>query len=318
MEFAPGASSIGVPWIFGSVRGYARLPRSKGVILSLPGIGWAGKFVLCGIIHLNFRNMEQKRSPYQQNLQLKKEFKRRGLDLSEVMEFTPLDLNLENRRLLYLLDFVARYQSCGSREAMEAEKGGFVFPPIYPMISPDSDWYRFEQWLQGKPVRKTLAEQLPEAKAFRNPENIPEEELETELERLEQAIDQAGFGIGLCTGIPPRLIYNFLFETLDEMFELDGPDGSGGWVLDGCSGYCPGCFQRPWCDSGVSSCWPEDETAGIMHLTDEVQAYVSASPRSLDILRELQAEEDARHARWKTENPDTANEEEDPENGRLN
>jgi len=44
--------------------------------------------------------------PYQQNLDYRREFKRLGLDLEALMEFTPLDLDLENRRLKNLLDFV--------------------------------------------------------------------------------------------------------------------------------------------------------------------------------------------------------------------
>ena len=95
---------------------------------------------------------------YQRNLALKQEFKFLGLDLAEVMEFSPLDLDLENLRLENLLDFVHRYRKHGSREAMEGE---FLFPPIFPGIDPDSDWYRFELWMEGKPTRMTLADQLP-------------------------------------------------------------------------------------------------------------------------------------------------------------
>ncbi len=216
------------------------------------------------------------------------------------MDFTPLDLDLENRRLRHLLDFVKQYRQCGGREAMEAIAGRFLFPPIFPGISPDSDWIRFENWIQGKPVRAKLSEQLPQTLTLRKPEEIPEQEIEAELERLETALGQAGYGIGLREGIPARLVYAYLYESLGEIVELDG----GGWVFDGCSGYCPGCFQRPWCDAGESSCWPEDEEAGEMHLIPELKEYVSASPQSLEIIRELQAEEDAAFERFKAENPD--------------
>lgn len=40
-----------------------------------------------------------------------------------------------------------------------------------------------------------------------------------------------------------------------------------------------------------------------MHLIPELKAYVSAAPQSLEILRELQAEEDADFERFKAENP---------------
>ncbi|MEQ8706852.1 MAG: hypothetical protein RIC19_23165 [Phaeodactylibacter sp.] len=49
-------------------------------------------------------------TPYQQNQALKKQFAELGLDLEPVMEFTPMDIDLENRRL----------QSLGWQEDNEA------------------------------------------------------------------------------------------------------------------------------------------------------------------------------------------------------
>lgn len=238
-------------------------------------------------------------TPYQQNLDYKRAFAQLKLAIDEVMKFTPLDLDLENCRLKGLLDFVEQYQRYGSQEAMEAVLGEFVFPPIFPSISPESDWYRFEEWLQGRPVRAQLATQLPQTLVIRNPSEIGEEEIEAAVEGLTNALQQAGFGISLNEGIPARLVYSYLYESLGETVELDG----GGWMFDGCSGYCPGCFQRPWCDSGQSLCWSEDKEAGKIHFIDELQNYVSPSPQSLAILRAQQAEQDASHAKFAAENP---------------
>jgi len=68
-------------------------------------------------------------------------------------------------------------------------------------------------------------------------------------------------------------------------FEIHG--SGGGWFFDGCSGDCPGCFQRPWCNTGNSAFCSEDGEAGKMHLIDELKDYVSASPQSLRMLRRL-------------------------------
>jgi len=89
--------------------------------------------------------------------------------------------------------------------------------------------------------------------------------------------------------IPPRLAYSHLLEALDEEFDTLE---AGFWYLDGCTGYCPGCFQRPWCEFGTQSCWPEDEEAGEIHLIDPVKKYVSPTPFSLTLLQKFQAEED--------------------------
>lgn len=240
--------------------------------------------------------------PYRQNLALKQAFVDMGLDLVEIFnDFTPLDLDRENARLKSLLDFIEQYKQAGSREAMEIISGGFCFPPIYPGIEPESDWYRFELWLRGEPTRKTIEEQMPATFLLKNPDDIPEEEMEAELEKLLEAVGQANFGISLNEGIPARLFYRHVREWIGEKFELSGP-GGGGWSYDGCSGYCPGCFQRPWCDSGQDLCWPEDEKAGTMFLIEEVRQYVSASPQSLAILQAAQAKHDEWEAKWEQEN----------------
>ena len=111
----------------------------------------------------------------------------------------------------------------------------------------------------------------------------------------------AGYGISLNEGVPPRVVYKEIAEWISERaLELSGLDG-GFWNFDGCSGYCPGCFQRPWCDFGSNSCWGEDEEAGKMQLPDLLKDYLSASPQSLDILRESQAKEDAEMEKFKAE-----------------
>ncbi len=239
---------------------------------------------------------------YRQNLALKQAFVDLGLHLQEVFDdFTPHDLDRENRRLENLLDFVKKYQQYGSRETMEMLAGGFCFPPIYPGIDPESDWYRFELWLRGEPTRLTIAEQLTPDFTLKNPDDIPEEEMEAELEKLLKAIGETGNGVALSKGIPARLRYQELMEWLSEKHELGGQFG-GGWIYDGCSGFCPGCIQRPWCNAGHELCWPEDEQAGKMHLTDELKDYVSASPQSLAMLLASQAEHDAREGKWEQEN----------------
>jgi hypothetical protein len=240
-------------------------------------------------------------APYQRNLALKQAFADLHLDLAAVMEFTPLDLDLENSRLESLFSFVLDYRRLGGRTAMEGLSGGMLFPPIFPGISPENDWYRFEEWIQGNPVRASLADQLAAQGSFRPPGEIAEADIVAELDRLVEAFERAEYGISLNEGIPARLVYAFLFDMLKETFELFGK--GGGWFVDGCTGYCPGCFQRPWCSTGNSSCWNEDEAAGKMYLTEAVRRYVSASSQSLAILRALQAEEDAFFARYRAENP---------------
>lgn len=232
-----------------------------------------------------------------ENQSLKNEFTIRNLDLSQVWDPTPDDLELENRQLLHLLDWVDKYKQCPDRKKLEAQ--GYLFPPISFDIDPDSDWYRFKRWIRGLPVRKILAEQLPSQFKINPSEEIPEEEIEVALDELINQLERINYGISINDEVPPRLIYEDLLEILDEEHEIMGMPG---WFLDGCDGHCPGCFQRPWCESGCNSCWQEDEEAGCMVFPDSVKRYVSPSPVSLQILQAYQAEHDREMAEFMAQN----------------
>jgi len=232
-----------------------------------------------------------------ENQSLKNEFAIRNLDLDQVFCATPEDLELENRRLNHLLDWVNKYNECGSRKDMEAD--GYLFPPIEPDFSPDNDWYLFERWMHGKPTRLKLSEQLGRPYIPKDADYLTDEVAKAELEFLSETLSEVGFCADFKEDIPPRLVYEHLVDLLYEEFDLIA---EGCWHLDGCSGYCPGCFQRPWCEFGTKSCWREDEQAGEMFLIDSVRKYVSPSPVSLAILRQCQKEEDEEFAAWKRSN----------------
>jgi len=230
-----------------------------------------------------------------ENESLKKEFALHNLDLSQIFTPTPGELEYENRRLKHLLDWVEKYNELGNRKKMEIE--GYEFPPV-GNISPDNDWYIFESWINGLPIRKKYKEKLPRKYVLKNPGDLDEEEIIHEAQKLVEALEELGTSITLNDGVPARLVYMYLLETLDEENEMLI---EGGWTLDGCSGYCPGCFQRPWCEQGGSSYWTEDEEAGKMFLIDSVKKYVSSSSVSLKILQKLQAEEDEKFKKSEAE-----------------
>lgn len=222
-----------------------------------------------------------------ENRSLKMEFELRSLDISQVFCPTPNDLALENRRLKSLLEWVQKYSEYRSRKMMEAE--GYKFPPIDPCISPEDDWYIFERWVYNLPLRTTIRSQLPKNYVLKKPEELSNEEILIEIHKLTEAIEKLGNSVGLCDGIPVNLVYTYLLKTINEEFDISI---EGGWVLDGCSGYCPGCFQRPWCEAGGKFCWTEDESEGKMYLCDSIKEYVSASSVSLQILKNFQEEEE--------------------------
>jgi len=88
------------------------------------------------------------------NAQLKEFFVQQGLQLCDIWRETPDDLELENRQLLNLSQWVCLYGACPDRAKLEAR--GFLYPPVDPGFDPDSDWLRFERWMKGEPLTWTL------------------------------------------------------------------------------------------------------------------------------------------------------------------
>lgn len=231
---------------------------------------------------------------YLENQSLKNEFTMRNLDLSQVWQPTPNDLELENRQLQHLLDWVIAFKEYGgNRKKMEAK--GYHFPPLTFDIDPDEDWLRFRRWMAGHTIRGKLKTRLPSDFIIQRAEYLTDEEIIQELERLQQELERFHFSVDSKEEIPPRLVYEDLLEFLEEECDFMM---IGNWHLDGCTGYCPDCFQRPWCETGTSSCWQEDEEAGCMVFPDSVKRYVSPSSVSLKILRNCQHREDIEQNEW--------------------
>lgn len=222
-----------------------------------------------------------------ENQSLRNEFIIRNLDLDQVFVPMPDNLELDNKLLHNLLDWVDRYASLQSRKKMEAE--GYLYPPIYPDFSPNNDWFLFERWIKGLPLRLNALSQLPTPYTPKDANKMSDDELISECDHLSDILYEIRICIDFNEDIPPQLFYEKLIELLMEEFDLMIEGFSH---LDGCGGYCPGCFQRPWCEAGSQSCWPEDEKIGEMFLPDSVRKYVSPSPMSLEILRRFQEEED--------------------------
>lgn len=216
-----------------------------------------------------------------ENQALKKQFEMLGLDLSQVFLPVPDDLARENRVLLDLMDWAQQYNECGDRKKMESM--GYDFPPIGIGFGPDNDWFIFEQWMKGKTVRGKVRERLPDRFRPKPSKELTDAQIEPELNKLSRHLARMNISVCFNEGVPPRLAYEALLEDLEEEVETIQ---YGTFVFDGCTGYCPGCFQRPWCETGTSSCWSEDEEAGEMAVIDSVKRYVCPSPGSLQMLKE--------------------------------
>lgn len=92
--------------------------------------------------------------------------------------------------------------------------------------------------------------------SFPSEQSLNDEELEAQYDRLEQLLNAHNIVIDLQPELPLRQAYKYLTEeVLLEKYEF-----VKGMTLhlDGCDGYCPGCFQVDYC-AVKDKIWTEAE-----------------------------------------------------------
>lgn len=226
--------------------------------------------------------MAEESELWQRNIELKQAFLDKNLDYAQILEPSFDDLEQENERLENLLEWVEKYAECQDRETMETL--GFTYPPVYPDFDPDSDWLRFELWVNGKNTQFRLRDKFPQNYHFKKPDDIDDEdELIEELKAFLEVFALFDVSADYVDRLPHRVAYEMVFGELDEVFDILG---GGIWHLDGCSGFCPDCIQRPWCEIGWTLCFEEDETEGVMVFCDAAKRFACPTKISLQLLKE--------------------------------
>ncbi len=179
-------------------------------------------------------------------------FTNRGLELDDVWYPVSDSLDQQNRHLEQLQCWVIAYEQCPDRDQLARQ--GFIYPPLSPGMGPDEDWFRFRRWTTGQPISWRYTDvfgHLP------HPSELNEASRQAQIQQIIENLESRQVALSLHDGVPSKLVYAYLRQTLtDEPFELL-PHVSTTW-LDGCSGYCPDCFQRPWCEVGMEPDWEEE------------------------------------------------------------
>lgn len=195
-------------------------------------------------------------------------FGRMHLNVEDVWSPPPDDVKRENIELANLLDWALAYRACPDRRKLEAR--GYDFPPIEPDFDPDSDWLIFESWMQGKPVSWKFEEEFG---PIRPVDGLTDGEVNEMMCELTARLAERQVVIEYQDGVPVRLAYSELRRSLQEsQFEILAHGAT--CHLTGCTGYCPECFQRPWCDVGMDLSWPEDGAIGGMALPEVCKPFV--------------------------------------------
>ena len=105
---------------------------------------------------------------------------------------------------------------------------------------------RRREWLA-----RALAETSAPANVLRRLGADPEHD--ARFAEAEWTLWMRGFELSVLETAPAgfRLLFAERAARIVEALDLTG----GGEVLDGCSGRCERCPQRPWCDFGNSPAW---------------------------------------------------------------
>lgn len=209
-----------------------------------------------------------KKTAMRVNRALRGWFDERGLPLEEI--WTPIGecLELENRQLENLQRWVLMYEKFEDRRSLEER--GYRYPPIEPDFDPDTDWLRFGRWMNHERLSWKYGEEFGE---LSNSETLTEDQLRREIDEITENFASRSVIVSLHDGVPLPLVHAYLKGVVDdEDFDIDEPHAFT--VLDGCSGYCPACFQRPWCEVGKEPNWPEDEDAERIVYAKEVRPYL--------------------------------------------
>ncbi len=91
--------------------------------------------------------------------------------------------------------------------------------------------------------------------AYPPPEQLTEKELQEKYQDLMMQLESHQISVDLKEGLPLRKIYQYLVEELQEKFTIiPGME----LHLDGCSGWCPDCFQVDYCDA-KDDFWTREE-----------------------------------------------------------
>jgi hypothetical protein len=192
--------------------------------------------------------------------QLEQWFEGRGLSLEGICEPICDDQYHRLGQLSRMKAFVEEYEKTPGRVAMQ--RRGFAYPPVEPDHDPWSDWERFERWLRHEPLDWSYLEVFGAPPAE---EELDEEQLDRELERMLENLASRNVVVSLVDDVPKELVYRYLLEEVEGRFEI--LDESAMLVIDGCSGYCPTCFQQRWCDMAEVLFEPErtsDSAAEVM------------------------------------------------------
>ncbi|MBF0430052.1 MAG: hypothetical protein HQK83_02145 [Fibrobacteria bacterium] len=146
-----------------------------------------------------------------------------------------LDLHLENQSLEQEVE----------RKGAIIRKNDEVDPELY------NDFLKyvtaFEEW--DKQPKRSFESLFPDDYLLPPSECLNDDEITDKLKEIAEVFEQYHVRIDLVAKVPDRLIYDHLATEVIPTDELSAVSEMGvEYVIDGCDGYCPDCFQNAHCE----------------------------------------------------------------------
>ncbi len=207
---------------------------------------------------------------YAENVFIKQKFEEMGLDICEVCGLLPSSIEEQNIELIALLGFVHAYKVSGDECVISGMRDSI--PSIILGKGTEDRWGKFESWVCNCRLG-----------AFLDYNRVPGSEDCVGLESIKVYLGQYSLYVDFLGVIPPGLACRYLKEELcDEVFL--SKRNKVPVTVTGCDGYCPGCFQRPWCQQGREESWKIDRKHGVMVIPEIAKEYLDVELPSINYL----------------------------------
>jgi len=138
------------------------------------------------------------------------------------------------------------------------------YPIIKRIFSRPEQHFAFESPFKGlmeRPVYEILGIKLSD---FPPVQCLSPGKLKRKFRRLIRILSKHHFHCELRPGLPMRDIYRYLTESFIVDKEVPNPKGSL-CIISGCTGDCPACFQKEYCDIYFDSASMREEGPRILH-----------------------------------------------------
>jgi len=102
-----------------------------------------------------------------------------------------------------------------------------------------------------KEPKRSMRSLFPDEYEFPPASALSADALAEKLSEIAGILDHNGIALGFCEAVPEALVYRYMVEEVIPHEEVFPQNGEGfTTTLDGCTGGCDECFQKPYCETG--------------------------------------------------------------------